>query len=136
MTPVVIDASAGAEMVGRTRRGRGLGRLLSPDAVGWVPEHFYAEVLAVLRRRLVIERKITEAQASTAVGQLRGWRLRKAAVSPLLDDAWRYRHNMTAADAIYVALAEHLGADFLTDDHNLADAPTFPSQIRVLRLPH
>ena len=26
--------------------------------------------------------------------------------------------NMTAADAICVALAEHLGADFLTGDHN------------------
>ena len=54
--PVVIDASAGAEMVGRSRRGRALARLLPQDTVGWVPEHFYAEVLAVLRRQLVIER--------------------------------------------------------------------------------
>ena len=67
--------------------------------------------------------------------RLKGWRLRRAAVPPLLDDAWRYRHNMTAADAIYVALAEHLEAHFLTDDHNLADAPTFPPQVRVLRVP-
>jgi predicted nucleic acid-binding protein len=41
-------------------------------------------------------------------------------VAPLIEAAWAYRHNMTAADAIHVALAEHLGADFLTDDHKLA----------------
>jgi predicted nucleic acid-binding protein len=40
---------------------------------------------------------------------------------------------MTAADAFYVALAEHLSANFLTDDHNLAGAPTFPRQLHVLR---
>ncbi len=42
---------------------------------------------------------------------------------------------MTAADALYVALAEHLGADFLTDDHKLVDGPTFPRHVNVLRLP-
>jgi predicted nucleic acid-binding protein len=41
---------------------------------------------------------------------------------------------MTAADALYVALAEHLRADFLTDDHRLADGPTFPKSVNVLRL--
>ena len=43
--------------------------------------------------------------------------------------------NMTPADAICVALAEHLGADFLTGDHNLAAGPTFPRHLNVLRLP-
>jgi hypothetical protein len=60
VTPVVIDASAGAEIVIDTARGRALARLLRADAVGWVPEHFYAEVMAVVRRRLVIDRLITE----------------------------------------------------------------------------
>lgn len=41
---------------------------------------------------------------------------------------------MTAADALYVALAAQLGADFLTEDHRLADAPTFPPSVNVLRL--
>jgi hypothetical protein len=49
VSPVVIDASAGAEIVTDTRRGRALVRLLPADADGWVPEHFYAEVLAVIR---------------------------------------------------------------------------------------
>jgi predicted nucleic acid-binding protein len=41
---------------------------------------------------------------------------------------------MTAPDAFYVALAEHLHADLLTDDHNLVDAPTFPRHINVSQL--
>jgi len=48
VTAVVIDASAGVEIVAGTRRGRALARLLPVGAVGWVPEHFYPEVLAVL----------------------------------------------------------------------------------------
>jgi len=132
---VVIDASAGAEIVADTRRGRALARLVPADAEGWVPEHFYAEVLSMLRRQFLIEKAITETQATAAVARLRRWRLNHASIAPLVDAAWAYRHNMTAADALYVALAEHLGADFLTDDHKLADGPTFPRNLKVLRLP-
>lgn len=135
MTSVVIDASAGAEIVAGTGRGRALAGLVPADAEGWVPEHFYAEVLAVVRRQLLVEKLITEAKATVAVGRLRSWHLRRASVAPLLVAAWAYRHNMTAADALYVVLAEQLGADFLTDDHHLADSPTFPTGVRVLRLP-
>jgi hypothetical protein len=40
VTPVVIDASAGVEILANTAHGRRLARLLPTDAVGWVPEHF------------------------------------------------------------------------------------------------
>ncbi|MDQ3946065.1 MAG: type II toxin-antitoxin system VapC family toxin [Actinomycetota bacterium] len=92
-------------------------------------------MLAVVRRRMLIEKTITEVQATAAVDRLRSWRLRKASVAPLVQAAWAYRHNMTAADALYVVLAEHLDADFLTDDHNLIDGPTFPRTVNVLRIP-
>jgi predicted nucleic acid-binding protein len=131
---VVVDASAGAEIVARTRRGRALAQLVPADADGWVPEHFYAEVLATLRRQALVQKLITEAQATAAVARLRSWRLHKVSVAPLVQLAWGYRHNMTAADALYVVLTEHLGANFLTDDHNLVEAPTFPPNVNVLRL--
>lgn len=104
------------------------------DAEGWVPEHFFAEVVAVLRRRWLVQKVITEAQATVAVGRLRSWHLHCASIVALVGAAWAYRHNMTAADALYVALAEQVGADFLTDDHRLADSPTFPRGVKVLRL--
>jgi len=99
VTPVVIDASAGAEIVAGTGRGRALAGLVPVDAEGWVPEHFYAEVLAVVRRQLLVEKLITEAKATVAVGRLRSWHLRRVSVAPLLVAVWAYRHNMTAADA-------------------------------------
>lgn len=56
-------------------------------AEGWVPEHFYAEVLGVLRRQFLVAKVISEAQATTAVARLRSWRLHQASVAPLLDAA-------------------------------------------------
>jgi predicted nucleic acid-binding protein len=131
---IVIDASAGVEILANTRRGRALARLIPPGPQGWVPEHFYAEVLGVLRRQFLVEAKITEAQASAAVSRLTAWRLHRASVAPLIPAAWQYRHNMTAADALYLALAESLRGELLTDDHQLAQAPTFPTTIKVLAL--
>lgn len=135
MTCVVIDASAGAEIVAATARGRALARLLPNEAEHWVPEHFFVEVLGVLRHQSVITRTISPDRAELAIDRLRRWRLRQAAVAPLVLPAWSQRHNMSAADAIYVALAGQLGAAFLTDDHRLVGAPTFPADVAVLQLP-
>ncbi|MFZ0665824.1 MAG: type II toxin-antitoxin system VapC family toxin [Acidimicrobiales bacterium] len=135
MTAVVIDASAGVEIVGDTRRGRALARLLPADSEGWVPEHFYAEVLGVLRRRLLIDRTITESQAMAAVVRLESWHLHRVSVAPLISVAWKYRHNVTAADALYVALAEEIGGDLPTDDYKLVASPNFPPGVNVLQLP-
>jgi predicted nucleic acid-binding protein len=131
---VVVDASAGVEIVASTRRGNAIARLIPAGSEGWVPEHFYAEVLAVLRRQFLVEATISEAQATAAVTRLSSWHLRRASVAALVPAAWRYRHNMTAADALYVALAQHVGAALLTDDHHLVEAPTFPKTVNVLRL--
>ena len=135
MTRVVIDASAGAEIVTATARGRALARLLPNDAELWVPEHFYVEVLGVLRHQSVIARTIGPDRAELAIDRLRRWRLRQAAVAPLVLPVWSRRHNMSAADAVYVALAEQLGAFLLTDDHRLIRTPSFPSGVTVLQLP-
>lgn len=100
-----------------------------------MPEHFYAEVLGVVRRRLVVDKIVTEPQATAALGRLRQWHLHRAAVEPLIEHAWRYRNNMTAADALYVGLAEVLGGHQLTADNKLVGAPSFPPKVNVLRLP-
>lgn len=135
MTAVVIDASAGVEIVGDTTRGRALIDLLPAGTEGWVPEHFYVEVIGALRRRLLVEKVINEDQARAAVARLPRWHLHQASVRPLVHAAWSYRHNIAAADAAYIALADHLGAALLTDDHELVGAPTFPRHLNILTLP-
>ena len=112
-----------------------MAALIPTGAAAWAPEHFFVEVLAGLRRQLLIERIITEVQADSARGRLRAWNLRAASVRPFGDEAWRLRHNISMGDAFYVALADHLGANLLTDDHKLVGAPTFPAHINVLSLP-
>lgn len=131
MTPVVIDASAGVELAADTVRGRALRGLLPADTVPWVPELFYVECGAVLRR-WDLNRILTPSQISTAIDELMAWPLRITQVRGLFADAWRLRANVTFADAIYVALADHLDADLLSDDIRLANVPGLP--VRVLHL--
>lgn len=121
MNPVVIDASAGVELATDTLRGRALRALLPADAVPWVPELFFVECGAVLRR-WNLNPILTPAQINHAIDALTGWPLRVTEVRGLF------------ADAVYVALAKHIGADLLSDDGRLANAPRLP--VRALRLPN
>ena len=132
MTPVVIDASAGVELVADTVRGRALRALVPPDAVPWVPETFFVEVGSVLRR-WDLNAILTPDQITKAIRQLAAWPLRIVQVRALFADAWLLRENLTFADATYVALAGNLSGKLLTDDHKLANAPTL--SVPVLRLP-
>ena len=125
MTPVVIDASAGVELAADTVRGRSLRTLLPPDAVPWVPEIFYVECGAVLRR-WDLNAILTPTQITSAIDALMAWPLRVTQVRGLFADAWMRRTNITFPDAIYVALAEHLGGELLTDDQKLANTPNLP----------
>lgn len=54
-------------------------------------------------------------------------------VSGLFSDAWRLWADITFADSVYVALAEHLGAPLLTDDHK--PVASLNLAIRTLHLP-
>ena len=126
-------ASAGAELAADTLRGRALRALLPADAVPWVPELFFAECGSVLRR-WDLNRILTHAQIDQVIDALMGWPPRITQVRGLSADAWRLRANVTFADAVYVAIAEHLGADLLSDDRRLANTPGL--RVRVLHLPH
>jgi predicted nucleic acid-binding protein len=88
------------------------------------PEHFYVECGAVFRR-WDLNRILTPAQIGQAIDELLAWPLRVTQVRALFGDAWRLRANVTFADALYVALAEHLGADLLSDDGLLATRPVY-----------
>ncbi len=76
MTPLVIDASAGVELITDTTWGRARRALLPNDAVPWVPATFYIEVGTVLRRR-DLNPILSPAQVNDAIGQLAGWPLRR-----------------------------------------------------------
>jgi predicted nucleic acid-binding protein len=50
----------------------------------------------------------------------------------MLSEAWTLRDNVTVADALYVVLARHVGAELVTLDAKLAAAPSLGVAVRVL----
>jgi len=86
------------------------------------PELLDAEVLAVLRRT-VLARVLSVGRARTAVDDLVDWDLRRVAHRPLLLEAWTFRENVSAYDALYLAAGRLHEAPVLTADGPLARAP-------------
>ncbi len=121
-TPIVLDASAGVEILLLTPTGCRLLAKLPPDTEDWVPELYFAEVAAVLRHD-VSRARYPPARIEAAFDRLMTAQLRRVAVRPLLREARLMRQNLTVADAVYVAMARHLGAPIVTTDLELAATP-------------
>ncbi len=80
------------------------------------------EAANVLRRQANAGR-IDAAVAAMAHADLLALPVQLWPYEPLADRSWELRHNLTAYDAAYVALAEILGTVLVTLDRRLADAP-------------
>lgn len=120
---IVLDASAVVELLLGTARALDVIELLEDDTqTVHAPHLLDVEVLGVLRR-LTHRGVITAAVAARALDDYRDLGIERHDHEPLLDRAWAIRDNVTAADAMYVALAEALPALLLTVDARLASAP-------------
>jgi predicted nucleic acid-binding protein len=90
------------------------------------------EVANVLRR-LVINGNLTDEQATTALSGFTRLALTRFPADWLRPRMWALRHNLSAYDATYVALAEMTGAtSLLTTDSRLANAPGINCPIELL----
>lgn len=109
---------------------------LTPDRLGTedlaAPHLIDSEVVHVLRT-LLRRDELTDAQAEAALNGFALLHISRYAADGLRPRMWELRHNLSAYDATYVALAEELGAtDLLTTDTRLARAPGPRCRIRVL----
>lgn len=118
----VIDASALVlAVVGKDEAARTL-RARLPTMRRHAPHLIDAEVGNVLRRHLRAG-LISTAEASTALRSLPALvQQRYPHAGPLAELAWKYRDNLSFYDALYVALAAHLGVPLLTADVRLGKA--------------
>ena len=96
-------------------------RLLMPLKVLHVPHLIDLEVLHTIRR-YYLAGEIDDVRASEVIADHLALPFKRHSHHYLLLRAWDLRHNFTSYDAIYVALAELLGATFITADHRLAKA--------------
>ena len=128
-----MDASILANVVGDDgidgRRARSemrtAGEIASPDLVD-------VETVAVLRKRWLAG-TISDRRFASAIADLEAIDFDRYPTLPLIGRSYELRANVTAYDAVYVALAEALDCDLLTGDQRLASAPGPTCVIRVLR---
>ena len=129
---IVVDASALLELLLQTTLGtRVEARLLRDDEEFHAPHLIDVEVTQALRR-LVRSGDVSAHRAAEALEDLADLDLHRHAHLDLLPRAWTLRENVTAYDAMYVALAEALGATVVTCDSPLANAPGLRAHIDVI----
>jgi predicted nucleic acid-binding protein len=119
---LVVDASAAVEYLLKTRLGLRIAAILEAEPL-IAPELLDAEVLSVMRR-LTLTGRVTAARGAEVIEDLGEWDLERVPHRPLLHEAWRFRENVTAYDALYLAAASLHGAAVLTADGPLARAPS------------
>jgi predicted nucleic acid-binding protein len=129
---IVLDASALVELVLGTSVGRTIAeRIADPEASLHAPHLADVEVAQALRR-YVREGELDAGSAASALEDLRTLDLQRHSHEPLLDRVWALRDNLTAYDAVYVALAEALDTTLLTCDGRLARAPGMARRVQLV----
>lgn len=130
---IVIDASAMIEVLLVTPASLGIeDRLFAPQESLHAPHLLDLEVAQVLRRYCISD-EIEASRAQEALDDLAAFGVERYQHDLLLPRIWELRHNLSAYDAGYVALAEALGAPLLTADRRLARASGHRAKIEVLR---
>lgn len=128
---IVVDASALLEVLLRTPAAEAVEeRLFGGGETLHAPHLLDVEVAQVIRRYAAAG-EIDEERGSAALVDLGDFPLRRYPHGFLLPRVWELRSNLTAYDAIYVALAEALGAPLLTLDHRLARAAGHRARIEL-----
>jgi len=119
---IVLDASAAVDWLLQTYAGQSIeNRIYSRNETLHAPHLVDLEVTQVLRR-LALQRVVSEHRANEAVRDLLDLRITRYPHLVLLPRIWQLRHNFSAYDAAYIALAEKLGSILVTRDARLASA--------------
>jgi len=129
---IVIDASALLEFLLQTSLGaRVEARLFGEEDELHAPHLLDVEIAQGLRR-LVRTGEVSSGRAEEAIVDLTDLDLHRHAHLDLLNRAWKLRDNISAYDAMYVALAEAIDAPIVTCDSPLAKAPGHRARIEVI----
>lgn len=128
---IVLDASTMIEVLLVTPAAMGIEeRLFSPGETLHIPHLLDLEVAQVLRRYCASGDMSVE-RAEEALSDLAVLDLNRYPHDLFLPRVWELRHNVTAYDAAYVALAEELSAPLLTRDRRLASSSGHHAVIEV-----
>ena len=129
---IVVDASALIEVLLGTSAGSRLAeRFFAEGETLHAPHLLDVEVAQVLRR-YVLSRLFGAERGVEALEDLADFPIARYPHQPFLPRIWELRHNVTAFDAAYLALAEALAAPLVTRDAKLASAPGHQARIELM----
>jgi predicted nucleic acid-binding protein len=127
-----LDSSTVIEVLLRTDAASHIEqRIFSAEESLHAPHLLDLEVAQVMRRYYA-SGEIASERGGEAIDDLTGMPITRYPHDLLLPRIWELRHNLTAYDAAYVALAEILPAVFLTCDARLASAPGHSATIELI----
>jgi predicted nucleic acid-binding protein len=129
---IVVDASAVVEVLLGTPTAAPVERRLFGGGETLHAPHLLDIEVAHAVRRYTARGEIDGQRGRTALTDLADFPLYRYPHDPLLHRIWDLRHNFTAYDAVYVALAEELGSPLITRDRRLASAAGHHARIELL----
>jgi predicted nucleic acid-binding protein len=129
---IVVDASAVLEFLLQTPLGTRVETRLFRHADEFHAPHLVDVEVVQGLRRLVRAGEVSFGRAAEAIADLTDLDLHRHAHLDLLCRAWKLRDNISAYDAMYVALAEAIDAPIVTCDGPLAKAPGHRARIEVI----
>ena len=129
---IVVDASALLEVLLNTPAGARIGDRLSGTGETLHTPHLLDLEVAQVLRRYAASGEMDPRRGQQALEDLADVPLVRYPHDLLLSRIWELRHNLTAYDAAYVALAEALAAPLVTRDAALASPSAHRARVELM----
>lgn len=129
---IVVDASAVIEVLLGTAAARRVAERFFADGETLHAPHLLDVEVAQVLRRYGLAGTFSAERGAEALEDLADLPITRYPPQPFMSRIWDLRHNVTAYDAAYLALAEALSAPLVTRDSKLASAPGHQARIELM----
>ncbi len=116
---IVLDASVVVELLSNGALADSIRRNLAGSSGSCIVPHLLEVEVASALRRLVAVQRIDSYRSEEFLAGLAALPAERYSHIPLLGRIWELRHNFTAYDAAYIALAEATNSVLYTSDEKL-----------------